>query len=260
LEVSPGLPPDRATAAWHELYAAEGSDWFWWYGDDFDTAYKEEFDRLFRTHLRNVWTLAGMAPPDLLNQPLCEVRRLQGRDQMTRPVSMLRPTLDGLVTDFFEWRGAGTIDPNPPLGAMWKAEGLFTAICFGFDQDHLYLRLDPDKSLKIHKADLHIECVLQTPARSYRLDVSLAEADHYVLAQRQGDAGWQEASRSDRIAWNQILELAISFKELHAEQGQTLQMTLLVQGNGLEIARYPRHQPVQFTVPGPDFEATVWRV
>jgi hypothetical protein len=37
-------------------------------------------------------------------------------------------------------------------------------------------------------------------------------------------------------------------------------MTLLVQGNGLEIARYPRHQPVQFTVPGPDFEATVWRV
>ena len=48
-----------AKAAWHELYAAEGSDWFWWYGDDFDTAYKEEFDRLFRIHLRNVWTLAA---------------------------------------------------------------------------------------------------------------------------------------------------------------------------------------------------------
>ncbi len=70
------LPPERAKAAWHELYAAEGSDWFWWYGDDFDTAYKEEFDRLFRTHLRNVWTLAGMTPPDLLNQPLCEVAPL----------------------------------------------------------------------------------------------------------------------------------------------------------------------------------------
>ena len=46
LEISPSLPPERANAAWHELYAAEGSDWFWWYGDDFDTAYKEEFDRL----------------------------------------------------------------------------------------------------------------------------------------------------------------------------------------------------------------------
>ena len=126
----PSLPPDRAKAAWHELYAAEGSDWFWWYGDDFDTAYKEEFDRLFRIHLRNVWTLAGLTPPDLLNQPLCEARRFQTRDQVTQPLSLLRPTIDGLVTNFFEWRGAGTINPNPPLGAMWKAEGLFSAICF----------------------------------------------------------------------------------------------------------------------------------
>jgi hypothetical protein len=260
LEVSPSLPPERANAAWHELYAAEGSDWFWWYGDDFETAYREEFDRLFRTHLRNVWRLAGLTPPDLLNQPLCEVGRLQGRDHMTPPHSLLRPTLDGLVTDFFEWRGAGTIDPNPPLGAMWKAERLFTAICFGFDRDHLYLRLDPDKSLLNQKGDLLIECHFQTPARSYRLQVSLAAADHYVLAQRQGDAGWQEASRSGLIAWNQVLELAVPFKELQAEQGHTVQMTLLVKGNDLEIARYPRHQPAKFAVPGPDFEASVWRV
>src|SRR5690349_15038994 len=146
LELSPTLPTDRAQAAWNELYAAEGSDWFWWYGDDFDTAYKEEFDRLFRTHLRNVWTIAGIPPPDLLNQPLCEIRRFHSRDQVTQPLSLLHPTLDGLVTDFFEWRGAGTINPNPPLGAMWKAEGLFSAISFGCDLEHLYLRLDADEA------------------------------------------------------------------------------------------------------------------
>ena len=259
LEISPSLPPDRAKAAWHELYAAEGSDWFWWYGDDFDTAYKEEFDRLFRTHLRNVWTLAGLAPPDLLNQPVCEVRRF-GRDQITQPLSLLRPTLDGLVTDFFEWRGAGTIDPNPPLGAMWKAEGLFTAICFGFDFEHLYVRLDPDASLLSQKADLRIECWLQTPAQSYRLAISPSAPDHYVLAQRRHDGSWEEISRSGQIAWNQVLELALPFKEVHVEQGQPLQMTLLILGNGLEIARYPRHHPVALTVPGPEFEAAVWRV
>ena len=259
-EVSPSLPADRAKAAWHELYAAEGSDWFWWYGDDFDTAYKEEFDRLFRTHLRNVWTLAGMVPPDFLNQPICEVRRFQGRDQVTLPLSLLRPTLDGMVTDFFEWRGAGTINPNPPLGAMWKAEGLFTAICFGFDLEHLYLRLDPDEALGSRKANLHIEYWLQTPGHSYRLALSLSSPDHYVLAQRHDDGSWQDISRSGQIAWNQVLELALSFKELHLEEGQTVHLTLLVLDNGLEIARYPRHQPVALTVPGPEFEATVWRV
>ena len=40
-EIAATLPSDRARAAWDELYAAEGSDWFWWYGDDFDTDYKE---------------------------------------------------------------------------------------------------------------------------------------------------------------------------------------------------------------------------
>ena len=260
LEISPSLPPERAKAAWHELYAAEGSDWFWWYGDDFDTAYKEEFDRLFRTHLRNVWTLAGLTPPDLLNHPLCEARRFQTRDQVTQPLSLLRPTIDGTVTNFFEWRGAGTINPHPPLGAMWKAEGLFSAICFGFDLEHFFLRLDPATSLLSQKADLGIECWLQTPAHSYRLEMSLAFPDHYVLSERRDDGGWQEMSRSARISWHQVLELALPFKEVHVEEGQILQMTVIVRRDGLETARYPRHQPAALSVPGPEFEATVWRV
>ncbi|HTL61404.1 MAG TPA: glycoside hydrolase family 57 protein [Nitrospira sp.] len=260
LEISPILTPERRNAAWHELYAAEGSDWFWWYGDDFDTAYKEEFDRLFRTHLRNVWTLASMAPPDLLNQPICEVRRFQGRDQIAQPVSLLRPTLDGLVTDFFEWRGAGTINPNPPLGAMWKADGLFSDIRFGFDYEHLYLRLDPDNSLHDRQADVHIDCWVQTPADTYRLGFSLASQDHYLLLQRREDTGWREINRSTRIAVNEVIELALSFKDIQAEEGHALQMTLIVHANGLEIARYPRHHPVALTVPGGNFEATVWRV
>jgi alpha-amylase/alpha-mannosidase (GH57 family) len=260
LEASPGLSADRAAAAWHELYAAEGSDWFWWYGDDFDTAYKEEFDRLFRTHLRNVWTLAGMAPPDLLNQPLCEARRFIVRDQVTQPLSLLRPTLDGVVTDFFEWRGAGTINPNPPLGAMWTAEGFFSAICYGFDLEHLYLRLDPGPALLNQKNDLRIECRIQTPAHKYRMEISFSSPDQYVLAQHGEDGGWREISHSERMAWDQVMELALPFKELHMEEGQTLHITLLVQDNGLELARYPRHQPVVLTIPGPEFEATVWRV
>ncbi|HET8722020.1 MAG TPA: glycoside hydrolase family 57 protein [Nitrospira sp.] len=259
-EVSPSLPPQRAQAAWNELYAAEGSDWFWWYGDDFDTAYKEEFDRLFRTHLRNVWTLAGLEPPHLLDQPICDAHRFQIRDQVTQPLSLLRPTVDGVVTDFFEWRGAGTINPNPPLGAMWKAEGFFSAICFGFDLERFYLRLDPDASLLSEPADVRIECWLQTPVRGYRLHISPSSRNQYVLSERRDDGEWQDIGPLDLLAWHEVLELAVPFKELHLEEGQPFQLTLLVRRHGLEIARYPRHQPAAVTVPGPEFEATVWRV
>src|SRR5438309_878416 len=48
VEMSHDLSPDQTREAWEELYAAEGSDWFWWYGDEFETDYKSEFDRLFR--------------------------------------------------------------------------------------------------------------------------------------------------------------------------------------------------------------------
>ncbi|HWA70726.1 MAG TPA: glycoside hydrolase family 57 protein [Polyangiaceae bacterium] len=41
------------------LYAAEGSDWFWWFGSDQDSGSDQEFDDLFRMHLSNALRLAG---------------------------------------------------------------------------------------------------------------------------------------------------------------------------------------------------------
>src|SRR6185295_5914628 len=51
---------DMALAhAWEELYIAEGSDWFWWYGDDHNSGNDNAFDTLFRTHLKNVYKFIG---------------------------------------------------------------------------------------------------------------------------------------------------------------------------------------------------------
>jgi alpha-amylase/alpha-mannosidase (GH57 family) len=52
-----GLSREKAEAALLEIYAAEGSDWFWWYGPDFSTENDALFDDLFRQHLKNVYTL-----------------------------------------------------------------------------------------------------------------------------------------------------------------------------------------------------------
>lgn len=61
-----GATPDSHPAAYQALYMAEGSDWFWWYGDDQDSGNDAEFDDLFRTHLRHVYqALETPAPPAL---------------------------------------------------------------------------------------------------------------------------------------------------------------------------------------------------
>ena len=58
---------DALARAFDEMYAAEGSDWFWWYGRDQDSANDGAFDEIFRGTLANVYTLVGETPPAFLS-------------------------------------------------------------------------------------------------------------------------------------------------------------------------------------------------
>jgi len=261
-ELTADLPPDRARNAWDELYAAEGSDWFWWYGDDFETDLKSEFDLLFRAHLRNVWVHMGLTPPEQLNQPICAVAVQPDVDRVTQPLALLAPTIDGLVTDYFEWRGAGSIKIQPPLGAMWKADWIFTAIRFGWSHDQLYLRLDPDKASHARQNSMRADITLLGPQHTFRLTFSLAPSglQHFTLLRATGPDAWQELGPYRSIASRAILELALPWKDLHLETGQIVRLSIVVLEHGLEVARYPRQSPAALTVPGPEFEAALWRV
>jgi len=59
------LPEEKLALAYKQIYIAEGSDWFWWYGDDYG-----DFDILFRTHLSNFYTIIGKEVPSYLESPL----------------------------------------------------------------------------------------------------------------------------------------------------------------------------------------------
>ena len=43
-----GAPPDQLDAAFAAMYAAEGSDWLWWYGSDQDSGDDRYFDAAYR--------------------------------------------------------------------------------------------------------------------------------------------------------------------------------------------------------------------
>src|SRR5262249_2291235 len=64
------IPTEKVQQAWEEVYIAEGSDWFWWYGDDHSSAQDALFDYLFRKHLQNVYLLLGDVPPPELSRPI----------------------------------------------------------------------------------------------------------------------------------------------------------------------------------------------
>ena len=58
--------------AWEEIYAAEGSDWFWWFGKPNTSAHDAIFDEQFRRCLKNVYRILGLPSPAVLDLPVCE--------------------------------------------------------------------------------------------------------------------------------------------------------------------------------------------
>ena len=59
------IPNPKLELAYKQIYIAEGSDWFWWYGEG-----RNDFDRLFRMHLSNFYTIIGKDIPEYLKTPL----------------------------------------------------------------------------------------------------------------------------------------------------------------------------------------------
>jgi alpha-amylase/alpha-mannosidase (GH57 family) len=62
-----GKDNKKVENAYENLLKAEGSDWFWWYGDDQNSMMDEMFDRTFRDYLKNVYIEIGEKIPEFLN-------------------------------------------------------------------------------------------------------------------------------------------------------------------------------------------------
>ena len=62
------------------------------------------------------------------------------------PSGLLHPTIDGEVTSYFEWIGAGELEVSEAAGSMHQVAPIprrqVTAIQFGFDDSTLYVRVD----------------------------------------------------------------------------------------------------------------------
>lgn len=112
------------------LHAAEGSDWFWWYGPEFETPFQDVFDALFRAHLRAVWASTGRPHPAALDRPVAR-RRGQGRPARA-PLG---------ERGWFAVAGAGHVDIA--AGSMAPGDGVPERLYYGHRAGVLELWVDP---------------------------------------------------------------------------------------------------------------------
>jgi alpha-amylase/alpha-mannosidase (GH57 family) len=67
--VEGALSEEQQRAAERQLGICEGSDWFWWFGDDNPAEAVANFDALYRRHLTNLYRFLAEEPPAYLAVP-----------------------------------------------------------------------------------------------------------------------------------------------------------------------------------------------
>jgi len=256
LAASAGVAPEALQDAKESLYAAEGSDWYWWYGEDFATENAAEFDRLFRAHVVRACELIGAGPPFEATVP---IKQLGGAGALEakplrEPTQLIRPVLDGRQPTYFEWQGAGHYRPSQHVGSMFADAQAFRELYYGFDERCLYLRLDPAESAaRSAEVASRVRVALLGPRGQATVEFAVA-ADGTVRP------GRRDGAELGRGVLRDVMEIEVPFAAIGQAPGDALAFSVDVGKGALELERLPRSGYLSVVVPGPDFERIHWRV
>ncbi len=139
------IEPENFDKAMEEIYIAEGSDWFWWYGDEHQAENKSDFDVLFREHLQRAYKLIGVETPSHILEPISESYEKKNIVQQRGEVA---PIIDGRITDAEKWNDAGFYAAAGSQTAMHQVGEVLHRIWFASTGDELVFRCDTSRQLK----------------------------------------------------------------------------------------------------------------
>lgn len=243
------VDPKILKQAWDELFIAEGSDWYWWYGDDHNCAQDELFDELFRRHLRNVYHLLDIEAPPALFRPVASTIK---KEVHTKPRAFSSVKIDGRAS-FFEWKLAGTYVAGSERGTMTMvSDGAMEAVHFGFDLDNLYLRVDTHKRATDDLKEFdQLRVRFWEPAKTeVVIDLKLLSCD--VHSKCKPDAACE-------VALGRILEASIPWTCIGAHIEEPLSFIVELLKDGESVERAPAESNIELLVPAPDFEMKDWQ-
>lgn len=255
----------RFAEAQEEIYIAEGSDWFWWFGEGHNSGQDELFDWQFRLHLQNVYQLLDLPVPEALLEPVAE----PPEPEPTLPEFALTPAIDGRLSSSESWRGAGVFDPTLGQGAMHAAAQGVRRVRFGTDANNLYVRVEfadafmpgPGDTLAvylcypgqtrfnspIHFAGKLVDCPTADWHFAHEVRVTWDPWDA-VLSQAGEYGSWHALKTYVRIAYHDVLDIALPLKSIHQELGTEVRLAIALASNGVVTELLPRHAAIPLYV------------
>ena len=237
------------------LYAAEGSDWFWWYGDDHFSPHSDRFDRLFRQHLVNIYLLLGLDPPHELLEP---IKKKSPAGLIREPAAFINPDISGRVSDYFEWLAAGLYDLTRQGSAMHSSDRMLQSFYYGYNRTSLFFRIDgiQDFSRLLRENDIFNLHLFHD--HEHRLPMQL-NCDEGLLLVRENNL-WTPTFGHCRWKIVKTCEISVPLNVLNLTPKSKIFVSISLVRDNEEIGRWPSDAPLMLYYAGPEIELENWLI
>lgn len=242
----PDFDAGKISLAEKSLMVAEGSDWNWWYGDEHRGAQNDIFDRIFRAHVSSIYTALGLDIPKSLLVPISAGLP---ETYLTEPEGTVTPIIDGRLTHYYEWLGAGKFDCLKAGGTMHRAERNISQIAYVSDDDYVYIRVDfTAKGFLVDNANMRLKVEVLSPGQGAMI---LAADGIEALP------SWMGAKEKILYKTGDIAEIGIRKDVFFPEgRGEIFFRVGIVDGDE-ELELWPHGDPIRFGFSGHG-EEIVW--
>ncbi|MCU0548373.1 MAG: glycoside hydrolase [Leptolyngbya sp. Prado105] len=261
----PEATEENNPEAWEALYAAEGSDWFWWFGEGHSSNQDAMFDQLFREHLAAVYRSLNEPVPENVREPV-EVHEAQGDHT---PQGFIHPSIEGLGNEQ-DWDKAGRIEVGGARGTMHQSSPI-QRLWYGVDHLNLYIRLDfqtgvqPGKEIPpelnllwfydnrpMHNSPIPlVDLPDQAPlnyAFHHHLGINLLTQT--VWLQEAGEYGrWQSRASRAQVGIDSCVEIAIPWADLQVQPDYGLRLVVVFSEGGRYRQYLPENGMLAISVP-----------
>ena len=265
LDKHPEATPENNPEVWEALYAAEGSDWFWWFGEGHSSSHDAMFDSLFREHLKAIYIALNEPIPSILEQPV-EKHEAKG-DRV--PQGFIHPIING-VGDEQDWDRAGRMEIGGARGTMHRSSTV-QRIFYGLDHLNYYLRLDFKAGLEVGKdipGELHLLWYYPgltmhnspAPLDNFPNEAPLNYYFHHhlwinlltesvKLAEAEENHRWHIRASRAEAACDKCLEIAVPWADLHIDPDSPLEIVAVFGDRGEYRSYVPEDKFIRLQAP-----------
>ena len=246
--------------AWLHILAAEGSDWFWWFGDHQHTELEAAWDLSFRLHLQEVYRLLGKNIPIRLLFPI--LNNGSSNNYPVSPRGPVYPDIDGIhghnskysndcehdysaehhnhdkdsdsndITNPAdaesprdEWSNAGRLS-EAIASTMQRAENTaIREVLYGWNDANLCLLIAPESSQMLNGLEIQVE-ILGSQA-SYQLEENLLfpftlEDNGVVSIEGSASPSSSQEEVAFTGAWQEVVEISLPLSCLTANSNMAM--------------------------------------